>query len=289
MGDESILNNIVDLQTMSTLSLVVSDVSLLSTASVDRSDLASNRTLLTGTGNYLQTDMNTIVSKWYISDYLLDHYYSAQEQLELSETEMGLQYELEYILVGKDSDQENLESVASQLIRMRISTNYACLLQSVSKKLEVSTLALSIATAAQVPMLQPAIEQALLLGWAYGESVVDVRSLLAGNKVSLVKMEDQWQLSLESLLLLGTETDSAVGKDMEDGLEYEEFLRILLMLEEKDNVVMRALDMVEQRLRCTYGLEYFQVDGCITLLEFTNTSTVLGGYTYTFPVYFAYQ
>lgn len=293
--DGTALEGMFAIQGSSALDLVVGDSIALSTQSVEINDLPSHRTLENGVGNYQVEDTSEGMAKIMVCEYALEFYESAVssgtslEQGDVDSTITGLQYELEYILEGKDSDQENLSGVVNQLLAMRMAPNYVCLLQSVTMRAEVSTLALSIATASGLPELEPIIEQALLLGWAYGESIMDIRSLLKGNKVTLLKSELDWQLDLDSLMTMGTEQDNLIGKDMESGLDYEEYLRILIYLEDKDTVLMRALDMLELRLNATYGLTYFKVDQCITQLEFINTSTVIGGYTYEFPVFFSYR
>lgn len=303
--ENTVLEGILNLQNNSVLSLVMVDISDISDGEVEASELSSNRNLEDGIDSYSLDDTSDSTSKLLVNEYVLEHYYCATdylvsnsvlEQLDegdssviSSEESGGLQYELEYILEGKDSDQENLASIANQLIVMRMATNYACLLQSPSKQAEVNTMALSLATLVLMPELEPAIAEALLLGWAYGESVVDVRSLLSGNHLELVKSESDWQLGLSGLMTIGSDEDTLVGNDVDGGLDYEDFLHILIYLEDKDTVVIRALDMLEQRLQLTCGLEYFQVDTCVTQLEFINTSSVTGGFTYEFPVTFTYR
>lgn len=286
------LENVYQLQGVSILNLVVEDVDQLSNHSVTSATLVSQRELETGTNSYA-LESSGITNSILVKEYMLEFYQSASDSLndaEESSLETGaLQYELEYILQGKDSDIENLEGVVNQILLIRTGLNYTCLMQSVTKRAEVSTAALGIATASGMPVLQPVIEQALLLGWAYGESIVEVRSLLSGKKIPLMKTELDWQLSLSGLATLGTEEDAVEGQDIEGGVDYEEYLRILIYLEDKESVIWRGLDMLEQRMQVTYSLDYFQVDRCITQLELRNTSTVTGGLTYEFPVSFTYK
>ena len=75
---------------------------------------------------------------------------------------------------------------------------------------------------------------------------MDLRSLLAGNRVPLIKSKESWQLSLSSLLTLGTEEDQNEGMDTEGGLLYREYLRMLLFLEKQESCAVRALGIIEQ-------------------------------------------
>lgn len=281
----TMLENIFGFQGFSTLELVIKDSDEISAAQVNLSTYPSNRNLNQGLSSYQIENSNEVLADVMIREYLLEHYYSKTDEISSS----ALEYELEYILEGEASDYENLEGVVNKLLWMRIGINYTCILQSATMRTEVSALALSIATATSLPVLQPAIEQALILGWAYGETIMDIRSLLSGKRVALVKTQADWQLSLSGLMTLGSETDSYESSDMEDGISYEEYLSILLYLEKDEVLLMRALDMLEQRMQYTEGLTYFQVDQCITQVEFINTSTVVGGFTYEFPVSYIYR
>lgn len=322
MEVESVLENeyieqLSFLANASILTLVVPTSWEVSQANVEEGVLASTRELETGIASYELDSGSQVLRQMMISEYVLDHFYCAtQVELEdLEEEDMAdsevdveasqLQYEVEYILAGKDSDEENLAEVVNQLLLMRTGVNYTCISQSATKKAEVSTLALAIATAAGYPLLADVLEQVLLVGWAYGESILDVRNLLSGGQLTLLKQEEDWQLSLSGLLNLANvsgdssqnlslestanSSDSTGQEESEEGYTYREYLRLLLYLEEKDDQLVRALDVIEQRLQYTWGLEYFQVDACVTQLEYQNISTVTGGFTYEFPVAFTYR
>ena len=47
-----------------------------------------------------------------------------------------------------------------------------------------------------------ALQKLLMLAWAYGESLLDVRTLLAKGKVPMLKAETEWKLPLEKLGML---------------------------------------------------------------------------------------
>ena len=61
------------------------------------------------------------------------------------------------------------------------------------KKSEAMALAATISTLLLIPEAAEAVKQLILLAWAAGEGVIDIRSLLSGNKVPLVKTSDNWQ------------------------------------------------------------------------------------------------
>ena len=98
----------------------------------------------------------------------------------IAEEDKALDYEMEYILEGKGSERENLEAVAKKLLLLRFAPNYGCILGSAGMRAQAESLALTLCTAAALPMLTGAVTQVLLLAWAFGESIMDLRSLLGG-------------------------------------------------------------------------------------------------------------
>ena len=178
----------------------------------------------------------------------------------------GLSYQIEYVLYGRDSDRENLKAVARKLLLIREGVNAACLAADPVRQGQASALAASIASGFLIPPAAPVIEAALILCWAFGESVLDVRELFAGGKVPLIKSSENWQLSLENLphLLDVAETER---KESSGGMDYEDYLQILLLSMSRENKKMRGMDMVELVMRTSAGWESFRLDGCVTALE----------------------
>ena len=149
--------------------------------------------------------------------------------------------------------------------------------------------AATLCTLLAIPAITGAAAQAILLAWAYGETVMDLRSMLKGNRVPLVKSRESWQLQLSSLLTLGTQEDTKEGADAPEGLEYKDYLRMLLFLAPKQTSGLRALGIIEQNLRKVYGQAYFRADLCISRVEFRSVCRLRRGIHYEFPTYFGYQ
>ena len=143
----------------------------------------------------------------------------------------GLNYQVEYILGGKNSDRENLKSVAGKLLVIRQGVNMAYLLSDSGKRIQVETLALAIASGFLIPPAAAVIEAALIFCWAFAESILDVRELFAGGHVPLIKNSSDWQLSLSNLPNILDKLDSS-RKDAGNGMSYEDYLQVLLMAKE---------------------------------------------------------
>lgn len=244
------------------------------------------RTLNQGYGEFSDVAEETgTLSVLLFGEYLLEHFAAYTDE----ERHGALEYELEYILAGKGSDQENLEHVVNKLMLIRYVPNYAYLQTNAEKKAEAKALALTLCSLLAVPAITEAAAQVILLSWAYGETVMDLRSLLGGSRVPLVKDDMSWQLSLSSLMSLGTEEDVKEGKDTAGGMDYRDYLRVLLFLEGKEARGLRTLGMIEQNLRKKSGLTWFKVDLCVGRMELRTECRLRREIRYQFPTYYGYQ
>ena len=65
-------------------------------------------------------------------------------------------------------------------------------------KEQAEFLALVIAGLTGDDSLIQAVKHLILIGWAYVESIAEVRQLLGGYELAVVKGEDQWQVPLSA-------------------------------------------------------------------------------------------
>lgn len=238
------------------LYLVTERDTVISDRTVNTANYVSHRSCNTGTG---AESRETSVSAWdelLFGEYLLNKcsYYGAEQ------SEGELLYELEYILAGKSSDMENLKWVANRLILLREVANVSYLYTDKKKLEEVDLMAWGLAIVALKPDMQPLIKQSIIFAWAYAESVQDVKLLLSGGNVPLLKTADTWHLSLAHMLDYQNHLEQS-GEG--DGLDYAMYLRLLLLMEKPDIKTERFMDIVEMNLRKTEGNLYFRMDGCM--------------------------
>lgn len=268
------------------LTMIMPKEKSISTKAVSLSDMPSHRAINHGRGTFQAADdVDGAVSNLLFREYLMQKFSHAAEE----NIDGALSYELEYLIAGKESDSENLEEVAKKLLLMRMGANFLYLQTDTEKVAEAEAMAAGMATVVALPVLTEPLKQAILAAWAYGESIMDLRSLLQGKKVPLVKTKESWQMGLTSLVKLGTEEDTLEGKDTEGGLKYQDYLRILLFLENQNQSSMRALDLIEHNMRQSKGLTYFRVDYCVTKLKTKSQVSLQRGITYEFPTYFGYR
>ena len=279
------------IQNTGLISVVLPEEMTLSEKEIDPDMQVSYRGLTSGRGTFAaRSNMNGIEEKLLFDEYVLKKFDNAAlgdgDEIPDNRT---LDYEVEYILSGKSSDKDNLESVLLKIFLIRIVLNYVYLMTDTGKQGEAQILALAISALLMIPEAVEVIKQLILAAWAAGESVVDIRSLLAGKRAALIKNAENWQTSLTSLFTLGSERDGESGSDAAGGLSYEDYLRAFLFIGNSDKVTMRTLDRVEENLKSEQELEFIRMDHCVAKIEMKNTALIYGNLTYQFPVRFGYE
>ncbi len=267
------------------LTLVMPKEKAVSEKVVENENMLISRQRNQGYGMFTEAAANEKISSLLYGDYLLEHFSKFTDKDCLG----VLDYELEYILAGKESDRENLEYVVRRLLLLRFVPNYAYIQTDSEMKAEAQTAAMALCTILAVPAITEAAAAGILLAWAYGEAIMDVRALLKGSKVPLAKSKESWQLQLSKLFILGTEEDQNEGRDDEHGLGYSDYLRMLLFLAKKDITALRSLGVIEQNMRKIHGQTYFRADYCISRIEISSVCDLRRGIQYKFRTCYNYN
>ena len=229
----------------------------LSNAAVSDASRPSVRNLNQGTGLAEgKTAADTIVDNGLLYAYILDKcgYFGKEKE------NSALCYQVEYILQQQTQDRENLKRTLQELLLIREAANAAFLFSSGMRSQAAETAAV-IAAVLLMPEVAEAIETVILFAWSYAESVKDIRILLKGGKVPLVKSEENWNTPFSQLLTYRRHLDS--GNAAEEGLSYGEYLGALLVLHGSDRAVKGLMDIMESDIRKTEGNAAFRVDGLI--------------------------
>lgn len=206
-----------------------------------------------------QSETGGLLEKFLFQEYLLQCMGRYGAECE----EDALRYQIEYLIVGNGSDIENLRSMANRLCILREAANAMYLWSNEAKRAEIKLIAGLVCTLILLPELIPILEGAILLAWAYAESIYDVKTLLAGGKVPLLKDDNSWHYGL-SAALAGDLQDKGAG---EEGLGYIDYLRIFMMFTNVNTITARAMNMVEADIRNTPGNSAFRLDGCYETVE----------------------
>jgi len=255
------LDVIAEIRKKGILSLVLPISEEVSQVSVELKEMPSKREKEVGIG-IKEEDSDSILDNLLFQEYIMTHFNCYTDKVDNG----GFVYELEYVLGGKSSDIENLKTVVTKLIGIREAANMTYLMTDSLRQAELHQMSLLICAAVGVPAIEGIVSLALATAWSFGESLLDVRQLLAGEKVPFVKTKDTWKLSIEGIsqLVQILEKDSPKGQK---GMSYEEYLRVLLGLQDTKQQVNRTMDIVENTIRSIDGKENFRIDCCFSYLE----------------------
>ena len=172
--------------------------------------------------------------------------------------DLSLKYQREYILSGKNADDDNLLSAALSIVSLRAAFNFTYLLTDIQKRDSAINLANSITFS--TPIASQLAAFTILSFWSYAEAIIDTRDLFCGKKVPLIKTADTWTLSLEGILSLGKSTVSK--NDNSSGYTYDEYLNICLFSMDSFTMYYRCMDLIQLDIRENINSD-FHMNSCI--------------------------
>ncbi len=279
-GTEEVpLNNPADavnaLRSSGVLNLVLENPAAVSAVKVDLSDYISHRSgRMTGTGLCAEAveaggAPNDLVFQMYLFEKC--GYYGAEMDKSL------LKYQVEYIVAGRDTDWQNLEQVAKKLLLWREVSNMLYLLSDSQKMAEAEILALALSAVLLMPELAEPVKYTILFAWAYVESLQDVKTLFGGGRVPIFKTAADWKTGINCLKnVRGSLTEDSGG----NGLNYKEYLQIMVFLQDEGTRTERAMDIMEMDIRRTPGNAGFRLDGCFDAYQAHLEVASRFGYSY---------
>ena len=254
------------LRKLTVYSLVIPDEGAVSKKTVKKANLLSGRRAATGIGIVqVPPSASSGGDRLIFNEYALAHCGNFTAPQEPS----ALTYQTEYILGGKYTDEANLKAVIRQLLLIREGANFLYLSADAAKQEEIHAAAAAVAALLLLPEAEPVFAAIITAGWAFAESLVDVRALLSGKRVAVVKDASTWQVGLKAIkALLSPAGVGSVMQDVPGGTDYEGYLRILLAMKGRQAVVGRTMDMVESTIRAG-GRRGFRLDTCIDAVTFS--------------------
>lgn len=260
------------------LKYVTEKDSLLSAKIADTGNLVGNRMKRgqINKGNFSPEENNIgeeIAERFLFQEYLLRYmgYYGEEKE------KGALSYQIEYLLAGEEIDVTNLRKTVEMLFAIRETANALYLFGDAEKCELAETVSILLATALTVPEIAPALKLVILFGWSFAESLYDVKTLLSGGRIPLLKDGNSWNYDLEDAML-GNEVEGNQNTDI--GLSYKDYLRLFLLFADLSLITERAMNMVEADIRLTPGNQFFRLDNCYESVEFCIGVKSKYGYRY---------
>lgn len=190
-----------------------------------------------------------------LGEYAFRHFSYYQEKAETPKAPPSgcKDYEVEYLICGKDSNYDNLSDIVVRLVTLREAMNLIYLFTDQQKRNEAKLFVTQLLCLTANPVLITVLSFFVLSVWALGQAICDVRNLLDDARVPLFHTKGSWSLDLDGLLALGR-SGSAQGKGeqkLEKGLSYQDYLRVFLYgagLADQKQINRRMLACIQQNI-----------------------------------------
>jgi hypothetical protein len=194
-------------------------------------------------------DALTGCMEWYYIDDYIATYMKNTSEVKDSNAHL-LNGEIEYVLFGGRTDDENMLAAYAELFSLRLGLNVLHIMSSEEKSEAVE----------EISCGEAPVTAAIVLSWAFLETGMDIADLHGGKKVPLIKREKDWKVSIEGVL---GEAGSAIGENGGNSgsgdstgsgsgestnisaMSYSEYLRILLLTVPLETKLGRIQDIIE--------------------------------------------
>jgi hypothetical protein len=117
-----------------------------------------------------------------------------------------------------------------------------------TKQAKVKAIAAELSLGAAEPIAEPAVAEA----WAAAETENDLRLLEDGKPVALIKSKENWAVPISNTLEY-LYKDGYMKPKLMNGNNYEDYLRILLYLEEREKKLLRCMDLIQLNMKGSYN------------------------------------
>ena len=249
--DDGFLDAINEIFSLGFLGFLAGEVSEKETDQTSFPSITVGKVAVEDTEEEKESLLNLAANKALFTEYILEHLGNYRETKENS----VLDYEAEYVLGGKKADKDNLSSVIGKIVLIRSGLNLISLLQDGEKRTATYALASGIIGFTGQPVLIKIVQLLIISAWSAAESLTDVKALLEGKKVPILKKADDWNLSLEGIKNFSEEM--ITGKDCKHGLTYEDYLRVLLLMQNRKKQYFRTMDILQANM-CANENENFR-------------------------------
>ena len=186
--------------------------------------------------------------KYYSNLYIFSKFYSGQSTDYKDDS--FFRNEVEYIIAGENSDDENLSEIRKKIISIRTALNLIYL-QNDSGKQAAALAAAQLITPGPEAEITKTF---LIVSWAAAEAQNDWKLLIEGRNVPVYKDDGSWATDISYV------TDQVADRaypESEAGFCYDEYLMILLYSIKDEVKYARMMDLIEINMKgtCRAGMK----------------------------------
>lgn len=170
-----------------------------------------------------------------------------------------LKYQIEYIIFGENSDKANLSAAAERIFQWKFIDHIDFYFNNEGKYAEAEAIAQSLHGVKLKPELLEPVTESILYAWAFAESINDAHTVMEGGRIPLRRTTEGFA---------------------ETGMNYEQYLWLMLSCNKEETVNLRAMDIMEMDIRQTAYNESFRMDWCLESYRARVTAADQWGGTY---------
>ncbi len=185
-------------------------------------------------------------------------------------------FEVEYIINGNKDEVMNSLLIRSEILAIRQVANAIHIYTDTSKMARITSLAAALSSW-NAGLSTPLIQTMILFSWALAESINDIEKLTKGEKIPLIKTKDQWTTDISGEL---SKKANVNVKDSPLCLSYQDYLKIFLLMMDKEKKLARIQDLVQ--LNIGVSNTGFLLEDCKAMLK-TNTTVSMKNIFVSFP------
>lgn len=162
--------------------------------------------------------------------------------------------EMEYILFGKLSDDENYRKAYNAIFAVREAANIAYLYSDPAKRSET----LAAAEALAPGPMAPAAQLLIIASWAAFEAHNDMKNLEHNNGVPMVKTSETWMTDIDMIMNCAQEQYLAIPGN--SSMDYGRYLDMLLLTLDKKTKIFRIMDLIQINMKGSVREDFILAD-----------------------------
>lgn len=193
-------------------------------------------------------------SVW-VTQYAFDHFRHHQTGIDEYD-ESFFDNEIEYIIYGNYSDNENYKCAYTSIRTIRFASNMSFITTNSGMVSKTKAMAEALTPGPWSGLTQLIISCA----WAAYETHNDMRNIEEGYSVPIIKDEDTWMTDLDSLV---NDTDGEHDFIIceENGfMTYSKYLAVIMTMENTENRLYRIMDLIQINMKGTVREDFLIED-----------------------------
>ncbi len=259
----------------------------------DESVAIDNLNYIADKENILSSIINKISEELFLNEYIMGTFkhdvpilkgqtekdaYNLRSKDKAKRTSFFTSFEVEYIINGHNDEAVNSMLTKSEIMAIRLIANVLNIYADSSKTTRVTSLAAAL-SAWCAGLSTPLIQTMLIFSWATFESLYDINSLEKGGKVPLFKTNEQWMSDISGAVVK-KESNKADNDTL--CLSYQDYLKIFLVIMNKDKKLTRVQDLVQ--LNKSVKSQGFLLEDCMVFIK-ADTKVSIKNLFISFPMF----